>query len=81
MGYAHVWSAGTRSHGLWHRLGVWSEKVWSAYWEHQARRATLHILHSLNDRTLKDIGMDRSEIESVVYTRAKERCVHLARRG
>src|SRR5262245_35810618 len=42
-------------------------KGWRAYalwWE---RRAAVHELHKLDDRTLKDIGVNRSEIEWVVY--------------
>jgi uncharacterized protein YjiS (DUF1127 family) len=33
----------------------------------QSRRATVVILASLDQRTLHDIGMDRHEIDSVVY--------------
>jgi len=55
------------------RLKAWSERAWATYWSAQARRATVMVLRSLDDRTLKDIGMDRSEIESVVYARAGER--------
>jgi uncharacterized protein YjiS (DUF1127 family) len=36
-------------------------------------RRTMHILKSLDDRTLHDIGLDRSEIESAVSTRGCER--------
>jgi len=51
---------------------------WAGYWVRRAERETVFVLHSLDDRTLKDIGMDRSEIESVVYgqpegSRASER--------
>lgn len=40
--------------------------AWRAYWRRRAKRAT-QFLQSLDDRTLKDIGIDRSEIDSVVY--------------
>jgi uncharacterized protein YjiS (DUF1127 family) len=42
-------------------------RAWTRYWTHRAARATAGILHRLDDRTLKDIGLDRSEIESVAY--------------
>src|SRR5262245_30175221 len=41
--------------------------VWARYWTRRAAHATVAVLHSLDDRALKDIGLDRSEIESVVY--------------
>ena len=41
--------------------------LWRAYLEGRARRATVRILQSLDARTLKDIGLDRTEIDSVVY--------------
>jgi uncharacterized protein YjiS (DUF1127 family) len=44
-----------------------TRRAWTGYWTRRAEHATVAILHSLNDRTLKDIGLDRSEIESVVY--------------
>jgi uncharacterized protein YjiS (DUF1127 family) len=43
------------------------QSAWRAYWRRRAERATQFILQSLDDRTLKDIGIDRSEIDSVVY--------------
>ena len=51
--------------------------AWRSYWPRRTERATLLILHSLDDRALKDIGIDRSEIESVVYgTRDRRRRVY-----
>ena len=53
-------------------LGL-SRRAWAAYWTRRAEQATVAILHSLDDRSLKDIGIDRSEIESVVYAARHER--------
>jgi uncharacterized protein YjiS (DUF1127 family) len=36
-------------------------------------KATIYTLHALDDRTLGDIGLDRSEIESVVRSNQQER--------
>ena len=49
------------------------EQMWTAYWTGRARRATVLLLKSLDTRTLRDIGIDRSEIESVVYGPPDER--------
>ena len=32
-------------------------RLWNAYWDHQARRATAVMLYALSDRTLADIGV------------------------
>jgi uncharacterized protein YjiS (DUF1127 family) len=40
---------------------------WRAYWSWRARKATVFILRSLDARTLHDIGIDPSEVESLVY--------------
>jgi uncharacterized protein YjiS (DUF1127 family) len=47
--------------------------AWRRYWQRRAKRATVELLHSLDDRTLRDIGLSRCEITSVVYGRAGER--------
>jgi len=41
--------------------------VWRAYLDRRAQRATVRILQSLDARTLKDIGISRTEIDSLVY--------------
>jgi uncharacterized protein YjiS (DUF1127 family) len=68
MTSAHVISparqriGGTRS-WLRRRLGG----AWQAYWIWQRRRTTVRILASLDDRTLRDIGIHPSEITSYAY--------------
>ena len=47
---------------------------WAAYLTWRLERATINTLSSLNDRELKDIGLDRSEIMRAVKGRvARER--------
>ena len=48
-------------------------KAWQAYWDWRARRATAEILRTLDSRTLRDIGLTHSEIDSVVRERFGER--------
>jgi len=47
--------------------------LWRAYWARRARRASILLLSSLDDRTLADIGLARSEIEAVVHDRSRQR--------
>jgi uncharacterized protein YjiS (DUF1127 family) len=61
--------ASTLRKGLTHAL----KQAWAAYLSRHGRRATVLSLKSLDDHTLKDIGIDRSEIESVVYGEPEER--------
>jgi uncharacterized protein YjiS (DUF1127 family) len=56
-----------------HRFTAVLISGWQAYWRGRARRATVRLLQSLDDRALHDLGMDRSEIGSVVYGEAGER--------
>lgn len=55
--------------GLRAALGRW----WRSYWQSRSRRAAVFMLRALDEKTLHDIGVDRSEIESVVYGEPSER--------
>lgn len=55
------------------RLAASVRRSWVAYWNWRARKATVHILRSLDGRTLKDIGLDPGEIESAVYGKPNDR--------
>jgi uncharacterized protein YjiS (DUF1127 family) len=46
--------------------------IWTAIQRGRRLRATIRELHGLNDRTLKDIGLRREDIEAVV----REICRH-----
>jgi uncharacterized protein YjiS (DUF1127 family) len=58
-----------QAHGLGQRLTSWFQ----AYGRRRAQRATVFMLQGLDDRVLSDIGIDRSEIESVVYGKPGDR--------
>jgi uncharacterized protein YjiS (DUF1127 family) len=79
---AHVDALGARTapRFFYSRLPEVVRSAWAGYWVRRAERATIFALHALDDRTLKDIGMDRSEIESVVYARARDRFQSSGRR-
>jgi uncharacterized protein YjiS (DUF1127 family) len=46
---------------------------WRAYARWRERRAAVHELHALDDRSLRDIGVSRSEIEWVVWSQQAAR--------
>jgi uncharacterized protein YjiS (DUF1127 family) len=46
---------------------------WHSHEEKRRRRETVRALQGLDDRLLKDIGLSRSEIESIVATRGGDR--------
>ena len=54
-------------------IGPLIAKVWRAYWDWRVKRTTVLMLHSLDRRTLHDIGIDPSEIESLVHDAGRER--------
>jgi uncharacterized protein YjiS (DUF1127 family) len=48
-----------------HLLARFLRHAWAAYWRWQMRRATVRLLHSLDDRMLRDIGVNRDEVDIV----------------
>lgn len=62
-----------RSAPVGRSLRHWARRVWRRYWERRARRATHYMLSSLDDATLRDIGLSRSEIASAVYSAPGDR--------
>jgi uncharacterized protein YjiS (DUF1127 family) len=43
------------------------QRLWRAYWQCRTRRAAVLTLQALDDRTLDDLGLSRSEIVPAVY--------------
>ena len=48
-------------------------RAWRAYWDWQHRRTTVRILSALDERTLRDIGINPSEITSYAYGNPEHR--------
>ena len=61
--------ASKRNASWLHKAGGVVKSAWHAYWEHRANRAAVAMLQSMDGQALRDIGINRSEIESVVYGR------------
>jgi uncharacterized protein YjiS (DUF1127 family) len=55
------------------RVSALATAAWRAYLERRARQTTVRLLRSLDERTLQDIGVSPTEIESLVYGRPGER--------
>lgn len=50
-------------------IGDFLASTWLGWKQRRARHLTVERLASLDDRTLRDIGLDRSEIDSAVEGR------------
>jgi uncharacterized protein YjiS (DUF1127 family) len=70
---AIVRSGGSTSAKVLSRLSCWAGTQWIRFWRWRSLNATVAVMHGLDDRMLKDIGIDRSEIESIAYTSGAER--------
>jgi uncharacterized protein YjiS (DUF1127 family) len=55
-------SASGTPRGFVHAIGNWANRL-VAPW---GRRATIKTLHELDDRTLRDIGLARDQIETAI---------------
>jgi uncharacterized protein YjiS (DUF1127 family) len=71
MAHANVLTSQAGDRPLHTRIVGVARRAWQRYWANNAQRSAVFALRALDDRTLKDIGIDRSEIESVVYARAQ----------
>jgi uncharacterized protein YjiS (DUF1127 family) len=49
-----------------HAIAAAAQRWWSGYRDRRDRRSTVAILGGLSDAALKDIGLTRSELESLV---------------
>ena len=56
-----------------HRVGGLARSAWQAFWERRANRAAVVMLQSMDAQALHDIGVNRSEIESMVYGARRDR--------
>ena len=55
------------------QLVVLARMLWNKFQKERRVRSTASRLHRLNDRTLRDIGLERDKIEPVVRSRYLER--------
>jgi len=55
------------------RLVMTIDTAWRAMQARRRRRQSLHRLARLSNRTLKDIGLDRSEIGSIAHWEEADR--------
>lgn len=55
------------------RLVTVTRTLWNKFQEERRLRTTIYTLHRLNDRTLRDIGLERDNIGPVVRSRYLDR--------
>ena len=66
--------------GLAQRAGDGLLRLWRTYWQFRTHRAAILMLQALDDRTLADIGLSRSQIVSAVYgSNGNPTCMRLSR--
>jgi uncharacterized protein YjiS (DUF1127 family) len=65
-------SASGMPSGFVRALGTWANRL-AAPWRHQA---AIKALHELDDRTLRDIGLARDQIETAVSELGRRRSAH-----
>jgi uncharacterized protein YjiS (DUF1127 family) len=56
-----------------HKAGGLVRSAWQAFWERRANRAAVVMLQSMDSQALHDMGVNRSEIESMVYGARRDR--------
>ena len=61
---------------LMNRATAVARAWWHRYRLKRRQRAAVRMLHALDDRILKDIGLARGEIESAVATKCAGRRLH-----
>ena len=69
LGHAGDRSVMTRAGKVLLAIAVWHRRVR----EHARNRRNLRMMRELNNHVLRDIGLDRSELASVVYSVRSER--------
>lgn len=60
------------------RLAGWGQRRWQTHQQQRRYRNTVRVLEALDNRTLHDIGLERSEITSYASRGGEDR--HPARR-
>ena len=73
MGHAQALDAAAQQASKAFGVLSLTQRAWAAYRTRRAEHATIAMLRALDDRALRDIGIDRSEIESVVYAARADR--------